>query len=201
MALQILTLSEMLAHSALAEVQALTEQTLTVLEAQAIDLLEGELGRRITLDTENITKEVSGSGTALLSLPERLNSIASVISVTGEDLTGMVETRADGWLLRATYPNRITFKVGVRISGKWGWTCPDKARRVLMDICEAMAMRKDDMVTRRDELTPWGSVQDGAMSANRGSREDRVSTMEELLRYDAKTRLWGCYRPSVIMSV
>ena len=60
MALVVLTLAEMKAHSALAEVQALTDGTLEPLEAEALDLLEAELGRRLTVDTEDVARTLDG---------------------------------------------------------------------------------------------------------------------------------------------
>ena len=80
MALQVLTLAEMQAHSALAEVQALTDPTLELLEAEALDLLEAELGRRLTLEAADSAVVVYGDGLSLLRLPERLHSLTSAVS-------------------------------------------------------------------------------------------------------------------------
>ena len=82
MALVVLTLAEMKAHSALAEVQALTDGTLEPLEAEALDLLEAELGRRLTVDTADVARTVDGRGISLLVLPERLDSFTSVVSTS-----------------------------------------------------------------------------------------------------------------------
>jgi hypothetical protein len=67
-----------------------------------------------------------------------------------------------------------------------------------MDVVEALAVRKSDLVSRRDELAPWGSVSDGALRADRGGTVDRVATLENLLRYDVKKRLTGLYRPQLV---
>jgi hypothetical protein len=196
-ALQVITLEEMLAQSSLAEVQALTDETLEPLEAVALDLLESELGRRLTVDSEAQVVKVSGSGLTLLALPERLDTIESVTSATLGDITDSVETAVNGWLLRGVEPRRHNFRSTVTITGLWGLACPDRAKRVLMEVIEALAMRKGDLVSRRDELAPWGSVSDGGLSANRDSA-DRRATLENLLRYDVKARLFGFYRPTIV---
>jgi len=214
--LVILTLAGMKTYSSLAEVQALTDDGLAALEAIGIDLLEAELDRRITLDTANTTVRRQGSGMALMPLPERLDTLVSCISDTMGDITPNVEVTADGWLLRSAHEymgdfeyylyaqDRRGFELGFRhpinITGKWGWTCPDRAKRVLMDICEALAVRKADGVSRRDELSPWGTVRDGDLSADRDGAH-RVNTLENLLRYDVKIRLRGAYRPSIVQAV
>lgn len=201
MALVILTLAEMKLHSSLAEVQAFTEPTLGVLEAEALDLLEVELGRKLTVDSTDVVRYVSTNGSAILSLPERLDSVTSVTSDTQGALTSVVERRADGWLLGGLYPNSVKFTHGIAITGKWGITCPDRIRRVLMDVVEALAIRKGDPVSRRDELTPWGSVTDGGMSASRDNRDVRKETLENLLRYDVKSRLRGYYSPNIVETI
>jgi len=206
MALQVLTLDEMQAHSALAEVQALNDASLELLEAEALDLLEGELNRRLTLDAADEAVVVYGDGLSLLRLPERLHSVTSVVSETLGDVTSACVSLADGWLLRAQTSVSVTglFEeaaytfsraVAVTITGKWGLACPAKAKRVLMDVIEALAVRKGDAVSRRDELAPWGSVSDGALQASRDTSH-RAATLENLLRYDAQARLRGLYRPT-----
>jgi hypothetical protein len=197
-ALQVITLNEMLAQSSLAEVQALTDETLEPLEAVALDLLESELGRRLTVDSEAQVVKVSGSGLTLLALPERLDSFESVISATLGDITDSVETAVNGWLLRGMEPQRYHFNSTVTVTGKWGLACPDRVKRVLMDVIEALAVRKGDTVSRRDELAPWGAISDGGLRADRDSSADRKATLENLLRYDAKVRLLGFYRPSIV---
>lgn len=194
----IVTLSEMKAHSPLAEIQDLDASALTALEAVALDLLEAELGRRLTVDAQDVECYVPASRLAVLPLPERLDSITSVVSDTLGDITDRVETSAGGWLLAGAYPYRVTFRHGVTITGKWGLACPARVERVLMDVVEALAVRKSDLVSRRDELAPWGSVSDGSLRADRGSTIDRAATLENLLRYDAKKRLAGFYRPQMI---
>ena len=94
MALVVLTLAEMKAHSALAEVQALTNGTLEPLEAEALDLLEAELGRRLTVDTEDVARTLDGRGISLIVLPERLDQVTSVVSTSLGDVTASVETAA-----------------------------------------------------------------------------------------------------------
>ncbi len=197
MALAIITLDEMKAHSALAEVQALTAETLEPLEALAIDLLEAEVGRRLTLDSADAAVELRGDGLTLLPLPERLDQITSVLSETLGDITTSVETTAGGWLLRGAYPRRYHFRAPVTITGRWGIACPDRAKRVLMDVIEALAVRRGDTVTHRNELAPWGSVSDGGLRADRDSAH-RAATLENLLPYDVKKRLTGLYRPDAV---
>jgi hypothetical protein len=197
-ALQVITLEEMLAQSSLAEVQALTDETLEPLEAVALDLLESELGRRLTVDSEAQVVKVSGSGLTLLALPERLDTIESVTSATLGDITDSVETAVNGWLLRGVEPRRHNFRSTVTITGLWGLACPDRVKRVLMDVIEALAVRKGDTVSRRDELAPWGAISDGGLRADRDSSADRQATLENLLRYDVKVRLLGFYRPSIV---
>jgi hypothetical protein len=205
-ALQVITLEEMLAHSALAEIQALTDSeedgsTLAPLEISALDLLESELGRRLTVDATPVTVRLSGSGLTLLPLPERLDSFTRVLSETLGDVTTSVETTVNGWLLQGLYPHSYHWRSPVTITGKWGLTCPDRVKGVLMDVIEAMAVRKGDPVSRRDELAPWGAVSDGSMRADRDLSADRKATLENLLRYDAKKRLHGFYRPSIIEAI
>lgn len=201
MALVILTLEEMQAHSPLAEVQALTTGTLEPLEAQALDLLETELGRRLTVDTEDADPvTLTGYGMGILPLPERLDSITSVISETLGDITNTVQTAVNGWILEGVYPWRYRFRSPVTVTGKWGIACPDRAKRVLMDVVEAMAVRQGDLVSRRNELAPWGSVSDGGLRADRDSAH-REATLENLLRYDMRKRLSGLYRPDVVAVV
>lgn len=200
MALQVLTLVQMKAHSVLTEVQALTDAGLELLEAEAVDLIEAELGRRITVDAEDVIVRVSGSGLALLPLPERLDTITTVVSDTLGDITDSVETTAGGWLLRGIYPTHYHFRSPVTITGAWGLACPERVKRVLMDVIEALAVRKADTVSRRDELTPWGAVSDGSLRADRDGPH-RVATLENLLRYDVKIRLRGYYRPNIVEAV
>ena len=211
--LVVLKLTDMKAYSSLAEVQALTEDTLAPLEAVGIDLLEAELGRQITLDSANKLVRLQGSGMAIVPLPERLDTLLAVVSDTMGDITPQVEVTADGWLLRSVHQylgdfeyylyaqDRRGFQLGFRhpinITGKWGWKCSDQVTRVLMDICEALAVRKGDGVSRRDELAPWGTMRDGDLSADRDGAH-RVATLENLLRYDVKIRLRGAYRPSIV---
>lgn len=197
MALVILTLEEMQAHSPLAEVQALTTGTLEPLEAQALDLLEQELGRRLTVDTVDQAVTVTGNGMGILPLPERIDAITSVVSDCLGDITDTVQAAANGWMLEGTYPWRYRFRSPVTVTGKWGIACPDRAKRVLMDLVEAMAVRQGDLVSRRNELAPWGSVSDGGMRADRDSPH-REATLENLLRYDMRKRLAGLYRPDVV---
>jgi hypothetical protein len=201
MALQIVTLEGMKAHSSLAEIQGLDATSLERLEAIAIDLLESELGRRLTVDTEDADPVViRPDGLPLLVMPEALSSFTTVESETLGDITDTVETDVDGWILRAVYPYRYHFRTPVTITGKWGMACPDKAKRVLMDIIEAMAVRHGDTVSRRNELSPWGSVSDGGLRADRDSAHRR-DTLENLLPYDVKKRLSGLYRPTIVAAV
>ena len=87
------------------------------------------------------------------------------------------------------------------ITGKWGLAAPDQVKDVLMDVIEALAVRRADPVTHRDELAPWGAVSDGSMRADRDASADRKATLENLLRYDAKKRLHGFYRPTIIEAI
>lgn len=198
MALVVLNLADMQAHSALAEVQALTAETLEPLEAEALDLVEAELDRRLTVDAEDVARTIPANDLRILPLPEHLTSFASVLSATLGDITAAVQTTANGWLLESVYPYTYRWRSPVTITGKWGLACPDRAKRVLMDVVEALAVRKSDLVSRRDELAPWGSVSDGALRADRGGTVDRVATLENLLRYDVKKRLTGLYRPQLV---
>jgi hypothetical protein len=188
----------MKAHCALAEVQALSAGTLEPLAAEALDILEAELGRRLTLDTEDVARTMDGTGLALLVLPERLDTIAST---SLGDVTKTVETTTGGWILRGAHPYTYHWRGHITITGRWGLPCPDRVKRVLMDVVEALAVRKSDLVSRRDDLAPWGSVSDGGLRADRGSLPERQATLENLLRYDAKKRLSGYYRPTSIMDV
>lgn len=201
MALQVITLAKMLAQSDLAEVQALTEATLEPLEQAALDLLESELGRRLTVDATDVITRISGSGLTLLPLPERLASFTSVVSETLGNITTTVETVVNGWLLQGAYPQRYHWRSSITITGKWGLACPTRVQGVLMDVIEALAVRKGDLVSRRDELAPWGAISDGGLRADRDSSADRQATLENLLRYDVKKRLFGFYRPDVISVV
>ncbi|MCL5942748.1 MAG: hypothetical protein M1325_04400 [Actinobacteria bacterium] len=211
MALRVLTLAEIKAHSLLAEIQALTEADLEPLEAEALDLLEAELGRRLTVDAVDRAVDVYGDGLSMLCLPERLDSLTSAVSETLGDITSACVLLAGGWLLKAKTSVSVTglyegaaytFSEGVAVTvtGKWGLACPDRAKGVLMDVVEALAVRKGDPVSRRDELVPWGSVSDGGLQASRDSAH-RAATLENLLRYDVKVRLRGFYRPSVVAAV
>ena len=199
----LLTLEGMQAHSALAEVQALTDETLALLEAEAIDIVEAELGRRITADETASTVRVQGNGTRLMSLPEHLITLTSVVGDDGTSMGGAVELICDGWVLRAinsisspwSEGSEYRFRGWWTVIGVWGWTPTDKVLRVLMDVVEALAVRKADLVTRRNELSPWSSVTDGGLSASRG--QARRSTVENLLRYDMKSRLRGAYKPKL----
>jgi hypothetical protein len=188
----------MKAHSALAEVQALTAGALEPLEAEALDLVEAELGRRLTVDATDVARTVRGNDLLVLPLPEHLSALTSAVSATLGDVTAAVQTTANGWLLESVYPYTYRWRSPVTITGKWGLACPDRAKRVLMDVVEALAVRKSDLVSRRDELAPWGSVSDGALRADRGGTVDRVATLENLLRYDVKKRLTGLYRPQLV---
>ena len=199
MALVVLTLAEMKAHSALAEVQALTDETLEPLEAEALDLLEAELGRRLTVDAADVARTVDGRGISLLVMPERLDSITSVVSTSLGDVTASVETTTSGWVLRGAHPYTYHWRGHITITGKWGLSCPDRVKRVLVDVVEAIAVRRSDLVSHRDELAPWGSISDGGMRADRDSSPDRAATLENLLRYDVKKRLSGFYRPTGIV--
>lgn len=207
MALVVLTLDEMKAHSALAEVQALTAGTLEPLERQALALVEAEVNRRLTVDAEDVEVVVTGSGLRVLPLPERLDSFTTVAFTytdpatgvtTTDDITAYVETSANGWLLRAIYPYNYRWSMPVTITGKWGLQAPDQIKDVLMDVIEAMVVRKADSVTHRDELAPWGAVSDGSLRADRDASADRKATSENLLRYDVKKRLRGFYRPDIV---
>ena len=200
MALQVITLEEIQARSKLAEVQALTEAALEPVEADALDLLQSELGRRLTVDAVDQAVTIPGSGMSILPLPERLDSITSVVSAVSGDITASVQTTVDGWLLEGVYPWCYYFTSPVTITGKWGLLCPDKGRRVLMDVIEAMVVRGHDLVTRRNELAPWGSVSDGGLRADRDSAH-REATLENLLRYDVRKRLSGLYRPDIVAAV
>ena len=200
MALQIITLAGMKARSSLAEVQALTDETLEPLEADALDLLEAELGRRLTVDTNDVAVTLPGSGMTILPLPEALVSITSVVSVGLGDITTGVETIAGGWLLHGIEPLRYHFRSALTITGKWGLDCPDKMGRVIMDVVEALAVRRADPITHRDELSPWGSLTDGGLRADRDSAH-RKATLENLLRYDVKKRLSGFYCPARLVEV
>jgi hypothetical protein len=199
-ALVILTLEEMKARSGLAEIQVLDADGLEVLEADALDLLEAELGRRLTVDATDVELTIPGSGLSLLPLPERLSAKTSVVSDCLGDITDYVETTVGGWILQGIYPRRYHFFSPVTVTGRWGTTCPDRAKRVLMDIVEAMAVRRGDLVSRRNELAPWGSVSDGGMRADRDSPH-REATLENLLRYDVRKRLSGLYRPDIVAAV
>jgi len=199
-ALQVITLEEIQARSKLAEVQALTEAALEPVEADALDLLQSELGRRLTVDAVDQAVTIPGSGMSILPLPERLDSITSVVSAVSGDITAMVHTDVDGWLLEGIYPYSYRFLSPVTITGKWGLLCPDKGRRVLMDVIEAMVVRQADTVTHRNELAPWGSVSDGGLRADRDSTH-REATLENLLRYDVRKRLSGLYRPDIVAAV
>lgn len=201
MTLAILTLDEMQAHSSLAEVQALTEETLEPLEALAIDLLEAEVGRRLTVDaTDAAPVVIRPNGLILLVLPEALAEITSVVSEGYGDITDTVETAVGGWVLQGIYPRRYHFRSPVTIIGKWGLACPDRGKRVLMDVIAALAVRRGDTVSRRNELAPWGSVSDGGLRADRDSAHRRA-TLENLLPYDVKKRLSGLYRPTIVAAV
>ena len=201
MALVVLNLAAMRAHSALAEVQALTAETLEPLEAEALNLVEAELGRRLTVDAADVTRTIPPNGLAVLPLPEHLTSFSTVVSASLGDITAAVDTTANGWLLQSIYPHTYRWHSPVTITGTWGLTCPDRVKRVLMDVVEALTVRRSDLVSRRDELAPWGSVSDGALRADRGSTQDRVATLENLLRYDARARLRGFYRPTIIEAI
>lgn len=201
MALLLITLSAMKAHSPLAEVQALSEASLAPLERQALALLESELGRRLTLDSSDVAVELTASGTTLLPLPERLDAFTSVVSATLGDVSASVETTAGGWLLRGVYPYRYRWRSPVTVTGRWGLQAPEQVKDVLMDVIEALAVRRADPVSRRDELAPWGAVSDGSMRADRDTFADRRATLENLLRYDARARLRGFYRPTVIEAI
>lgn len=201
MALQVITLDEMQAESSLAEVQALTESALEPLEKKALALLEAELGRRLTADATDVAVRVSGSGKTILPLPERLGAKTAVVSDALGDITDQVETIVNGWMLTGMFPHAITFRHPLTITGKWGLECPEAPKGVLMDVIEAMAVRKADAVSRRDELAPWGAVSDGALRADRDSSLDRRETLENLLRYDVKIRLRGFYRPAIAEAV
>ena len=207
MALVVLTLNEMKAHSALAEVQDLTNATLEPLERQALALLEAEMGRRLTVDSADASVTVTGNGLRVLPLPERLASFTRVAFTytdpatgvtTTDDITDYVETSANGWLLRGLYPHTYHWRAPVTITGKWGLAAPSRIKDVLMDVIEALAVRQADPVTHRDELAPWGAVSDGSLRADRDSSADRKATLENLLRYDAKKRLRGFYRPDIV---
>ncbi len=211
MALQILTLADMKAHSSLAEVQALTDSTLELLEAQGLDLLEAEVGRRLTLDGVDSAVVAYGDGLSLLRLPERLGTLTTVVSETLGDVTSSCVLLADGWLMKARVSVGFVFEpdapaytfsegVAVTITGKWGLACPARAQRVLMDLVEALAVRKGNEVSRRDEVMPWGAVSDGGLQASRDSGH-REATLENLLRYDVKARLRGLYRPARVVAV
>jgi hypothetical protein len=211
MALQVLTLQAMRDHSSLAEVQALTNESLESLEAQALDLIEAEVDRRLTLDAADSAVVVYGDGLSLLRLPERVDSLTSVVSETLGDVTSACVLLAGGWLLRARVSISSVFDsdtpaytfshgVAVTVTGKWGLACPARGQRVLMDVVEALAVRKDNTVSRRDELMPWGAVSDGGLQASRDSAH-RAATLENLLRYDVKIRLRGLYRPDRVAAV
>ena len=161
MALVVLTLAEMKAHSALAEVQALTDGTLEPLEAEALDLLEAELGRRLTVDTEDVARTLDGRGISLLALPERLDSFTSVVSTSWETSPRAWRPPRSGWVLRGAHPYHYHWRGRITITGQWGLSCPYRVKRVLMDVVEALAVRKSDLVTRRDELAPWGRSRTG----------------------------------------
>lgn len=199
-ALRVVTLEEIQGRSNLAEIQGLDSAALETLEADALDLLEAELGRRLTVDTVDQAVVVSGHGSNILPLPERLDSITSVVSEVLGDITDTVQTAVNGWLLEGVYPWRYTFRAPLTITGKWGIACPDKAKRVLMDVIIAMAVRQGDTVSRRNELSPWGSVSDGDLRADRDSAHRR-DTLENLLTYDLKKRLAGLYRPDIVAVV
>jgi len=103
--------------------------------------------------------------------------------------------------LRGAHPYHYRWRGRVTITGKWGLSCPLSVKRVLLDVVEALAVRRSDRVTRRDELAPWGSVSDGSLRADRDASADRKATLENLLRYDAKKRLAGFYRPQMVEAV
>lgn len=197
MALQLLDLADLKAYSALAEVQALTSQTLEPLERIAINLLQGELGRRITLDTSDVEREVFGGGNSLVPLPERLDSLTSIETEYDVDLTSYVALFHNGWSLRFTgfLPTGM-----ITVTGKWGWdtSAVDQILDVLMDVVCALAVRQADPISTRNEKSAWSDVNDGSLRANRGMAQERKITAENLLTYDLKLRLSGCYRPSRI---
>ncbi|MBN1630472.1 MAG: hypothetical protein JW990_11955, partial [Thermoleophilia bacterium] len=141
-----------------------------------------------------------GSGLTILPLPERLASITTVVSAGLGDITTSVQTTVGGWILEGVYPRRYHFRSPVTVTGKWGLACPAKGARVLMDVIEALAVRRADPVSHRDELSPWGSVADGGLRADRDSAH-REETLENLLTYDLKKKLAGLYRPDVVAVV
>ncbi|MBN1320743.1 MAG: hypothetical protein JXA87_07880 [Thermoleophilia bacterium] len=200
MALQVITLEQIKARSGLAEIQVLDVDGLEVLEADALDLLEAELGRRLTMDATDVTITIPGSGLTILPLPERLSAKTSVVSECLGDITECVQTIVGGWMLEGIYPRRYHFFSPVTVTGRWGLACPARAQRVLMDVIEALAVRRADPVSHRDELSPWGSVADGGLRADRDSAH-RKETLENLLTYDLRKRLSGLYRPDMVAVV
>ena len=96
--------------------------------------------------------------------------------------------------------DRLGFKAPMTITAKWGFTLPANGVRVLYDLIEALTVRGDDTVSRRDEIAPWGSVRDGEISGER-DHAARKETLENLLRYDVRRALSGCYRPTIMVVV
>ncbi len=214
MALAVLTLQEMHAWSTLAEVQALDAARLERFEREALPLLQNHLGRRLTVDAQDSAVVVEGDGLNMITLPEHLTSFTSAVMSSGLEITDQLELALEGWVLRrkaifagspfsqmfADDYRQFGYLGGITITGKWGTACPQAAKDVLMDIVEALAVRRGDATTHRDEIMPWGNVSDGGLSANRDTA-DRHETLENLLRYDLQTRLAGCYRPTIIRRV
>jgi hypothetical protein len=133
--------------------------------------------------------------------------MSSVVSAGLGDVTQSCRLVGGGWLVEATgslspdgiftYPARhFGAGVPVTVTGRFGLEPEGRLLRVLMDVVEALAVRRLDLVSRRDQLSPWGSVRDGSLSADRDSQH-RAATLENLLPYDLRARLRGYHRPSI----
>ena len=214
MALVITVLADLKLYSKLAEVQALTADTCAPIEARAMDILRAELSRQLTVDAEDVARRLRSPGGQAIPLPECLHSVTSVVSDTLGDITAQLEITSAGWMLEPLVPpiadyhftfypgfrqrERVGFRHPLTITGKWGFTLPANGVRVLYDLIEAICVRGDDTVSRRDEIAPWGSVRDGEISGER-DHQARKETLENLLRYDVKKALYGCYRPNIVV--
>lgn len=197
-----MTLDEIKAYSALAEVKALTADTAGPLERRAIQILQGHLGRQLTLASE--AKRLQGSDMTILGLPDRLESFSSVITAGGSDVTAELETTNNGWMLRFIddmdgiwHHESGKFRSGTTyvVTGVWGMTADATIKDAICEVIEALAVRRGDAVSRRNEVSAFGSISDGDLRADRTSRRD---TAEELLRDDLRLALRSYRRPNII---
>lgn len=182
---------------ALAEIESLSEADIARLESMALALCEGYCRRRLTLDEEKEEVTLDGSGLDILPLPERLDTITSVVTKTQGDVTDRVVLRANGWILKAVDFSYFVESVDeVTISGNWGITTPESVKYVLAEIVRRLAIREADKVTQRDQALPWGSVSDGAFSSSRDPQ--RRDTMENLLTFELRAVLDEYKRPDLV---